>query len=99
MSSDYAFTQESTPNPKIQEFYRQQGRIQALENLSLYEWLIIGTEHGFCSSVICNTHEALPLSEEEDEAFQSNDPCIHAVRVYINQNEYDILEKSTNGIA
>jgi hypothetical protein len=47
------------------------------------EWIEIGLKNKFCGPAICETHDGLPMTlEEEDEFFQGFDPCIHIVRLY-----------------
>lgn len=54
------------------------------------EWLALGMSMGWCGPVVCETHDGLPLSaEEESELFEEgNDPCISIIRVY-----YDDLHR------
>lgn len=48
-----------------------------------YEWLEYGIENGFCSRVVCSTHDGLPLTDEEDAEFEDGyDPCVPAVRIW-----------------
>ena len=50
---------------------------------SYQEWLATGIEKGWISDAYCTTHDAPPLSEEEDKAFsEDEDPCIFALRVW-----------------
>lgn len=46
------------------------------------EWLQEGLSNGFVGPAVCYTHDGLPTSAEEDEAFESGDPCIHILRLY-----------------
>jgi hypothetical protein len=51
--------------------------------LSFEDWLNLGIEAGYCSPVVCNTHDGLPSTEEEDQAWEAGgDPCVPAVRLY-----------------
>lgn len=51
--------------------------------MNFYEWLKIGIENKWVSDVVCNTHEGLPMTEEEvadwNEGF---DNCQFAIRVW-----------------
>jgi hypothetical protein len=51
--------------------------------LTFDEWLEIGMKEGYCSSPVCNTHDGLPSSEEEDAEWEDGgDPCVPAVRLF-----------------
>lgn len=51
------------------------------------EWLTLGIREGYCSRVVCVTHEGLPTSAEEDDLFEEGgDPCMHAVRIEPTQH-------------
>lgn len=47
------------------------------------QWLKVGVSRGWCGPAVCNTHDGIPMSEDEDERFESGeDPCVHIVRLY-----------------
>jgi hypothetical protein len=47
------------------------------------EWLHTGIEAGYCSEVVCNTHDGLPSSAAEDAEWEAGgDPCVPAVRLF-----------------
>jgi len=46
------------------------------------EWLKVGFDNGWVGAPVCETHDGLPLSEAEDKAFETDDPCIHILRLY-----------------
>jgi hypothetical protein len=50
------------------------------------EWLKIGMENSWCGPAVCETHDGLPMSEEENEEFWESDPCIHIVRLYNDES-------------
>ena len=50
------------------------------------EWLKIGMENSWCGPAVCETHDGLPMSEEENEEFWESDPCIHIIRLYNDEN-------------
>jgi hypothetical protein len=52
--------------------------------MTQYEWLQYGIKHGFCSEIVCNTHDGLPSSGEEEDAEweEGGDPCVPAVRIF-----------------
>lgn len=46
-------------------------------------WLKKGVKRGFCSNPVCDTHDGLPMREEEVDAWdEGDDICIPAVRLY-----------------
>lgn len=47
------------------------------------DWLKIGMDNGFVGPPVCETHDGLPTSQDEDEEFEDGaDPCIHVLRLY-----------------
>lgn len=46
------------------------------------DWLRYGMEQGWVGPPVCATHDGLPMTDEEDEAFLEHDPCISVVRLY-----------------
>jgi hypothetical protein len=58
---------------------------ESTDTVTLDEWLQTGLEQGYCSRPVCNTHDGLPATEEEDERWEDgDDPCVFAVRIYID---------------
>jgi hypothetical protein len=50
--------------------------------LSFAAWLQTGIEAGYCSEAVCNTHDGLPSTPEEDAEWEDGgDPCVPAVRL------------------
>lgn len=50
---------------------------------SFDEWLKFGFNKGWCGPDVCDTHDGLPMSEQESAAFwDGGDPCIHIIRLY-----------------
>ncbi len=50
--------------------------------ITFEDWLTMGIGLGFCSEPVCETHDGVPMTEEEQEAFEEGlDPCIPAVRL------------------
>jgi hypothetical protein len=47
----------------------------------VYAWLEEGLRAGYCSEVVCSTHDGMPFTEAEYED-DDGDPCIPAVRVF-----------------
>ena len=51
--------------------------------MTIDEWLAIVIKNNWCSDTVCSTHDSLPMTEEEEEAFdEGSDPCVHVVRLY-----------------
>jgi hypothetical protein len=51
--------------------------------MTQWEWLQLGIREGWCSEIVCNTHEGLPCDDEEEAAWErGEDPCVPAVRLY-----------------
>lgn len=47
------------------------------------EWVVIGLDNGWCSEPVCETHEGLPMTKDEEQEWESgNDPCVLAMRIY-----------------
>lgn len=43
----------------------------------------MGIDNGWAGAPVCETHDGLPMSQEEEAAFESGeDPCIHVLRLY-----------------
>lgn len=46
-------------------------------------WLQAGMDAGFCGPAVCDTHDGVPTTEGEDNAFMDGeDPCLHVLRLY-----------------
>ena len=45
-------------------------------------WLKMGYDNGWAGPPVCETHDGLPMSETEQDEFETGDPCIHIVRLY-----------------
>ena len=55
---------------------------QMNDEMTVFDWIDLGVQRGFCSPVVCETHEGLPLTIEEETEFEEGfDPCLHAVRI------------------
>jgi hypothetical protein len=50
--------------------------------ITFEDWLTTGIAAGYCSEPVCDTHDGVPLTEEERDRFEDGeDPCIPAVRL------------------
>jgi hypothetical protein len=65
------------------------------KNIEFEEWLQQGLSNGFCGPAICYPHDGLPLSEQEDEAYDAgDDPCIHIIRLYEDLEAKKAIEEN-----
>ena len=56
--------------------------------MDIYEWLNYGMEQGFCTDVLCNTHDGLPSTRDEwAEWEEGGDPCVPALRIWRDDDE------------
>lgn len=57
------------------------------------EWLEFGIRQGFCSAPVCSTHDGIPTSAGEDNEWdEGNDPCVHVIRPYADDDERLVVE-------
>lgn len=50
--------------------------------VSISEWIAYGVEKGFCSPLICATHDGIPSTPEEAAEWEDGgDPCQPVVRL------------------
>jgi hypothetical protein len=51
--------------------------------LDFWEWVAYGQVRGWCSDVVCDSHDGVPLTDEEAELWEDGlDPCIRVIRLY-----------------
>lgn len=60
------------------------------------EWIALGINNGWCGAPICNTHDGLPMSDEEYEEMEETGepPCIHILRLYEDDAHRDAVEEA-----
>ena len=59
------------------------------------DWMRIGLEKGWCGPPVCYTHDALPTSRGEDDAWsEGEDPCMHIIRLYENEEHMDQVKEN-----
>lgn len=59
------------------------------------EWMRIGIENRWCGPAVCYTHDGLPTSSQEDDEFEDgNDPCLHIIRLYEDEQHAAAIEDS-----
>ena len=50
---------------------------------AFWRWYEEGVHKGWCSEIVCNTHDGIPMTDEEsDDWWEGDDMCIVAVRIY-----------------
>lgn len=57
------------------------------------QWLKIGLAEGWCGPAVCYTHDGLPMSDAEADQFEENDPCLHIIRLYENEQQRSDIER------
>ena len=63
--------------------------------MDFHTWLAIGREHGYCSLPVCETHDGVPMSILEQDAWEEgDDPCIHIMRLYESTEQMEAVEDS-----
>ena len=55
-----------------------------------YDWYRFGVENGYCSEYVCDTHDGIPMSEEEMVSWdEGNDDCYWIVRLFEMEGKED----------
>lgn len=63
------------------------------DNISFDVWMEIGIRKGWAGAPVCYTHDGLPTTEAEDEAWvEGDDPCLHIVRLYSDADMKEQVE-------
>jgi hypothetical protein len=69
--------------------------IPLMRGVTQEDWIRFGIEQGFCGPPVCATHDGLPTTAEEDEAWlEDEDICQHVIRPYASQVEKDAIEEN-----
>lgn len=56
--------------------------------MTFEEWLNHGIDKGWCGPAVCYTHDGLPCTEAEDNAWwEGFDPCVHIIRLYVDEEQ------------
>lgn len=66
------------------------------EYLNFYDWAMAGMARGWCGPPVCDTHDGLPTSAEEDVMMwdEGDDICIHIIRLYHDESERIAVEEN-----
>jgi hypothetical protein len=67
------------------------------EPMGYDDWIRYGLERGFCGPPVCETHDGLPMTAQEEEDFyDGSDPCIPIVRLMEDKaHQQDIAKNHT----
>ena len=57
-----------------------------LESVTFEEWLQYGLDQSWCGPAVCVTHDGLPMTADEEQEMYELDPCIHAIRLYEDED-------------
>ena len=53
------------------------------KHTGVWDWIDYGVKEGWCSQPVCDTHDGMPMSDEEYKEWDDGeDPCIPALRLY-----------------
>ena len=53
------------------------------KHTGVWDWIDYGVKKGWCSQPVCDTHDGMPMSDEEYKEWDDGeDPCIPALRLY-----------------
>jgi hypothetical protein len=64
---------------RIKEVYAA----DAKANMDYFDWRDLGISKGWISEPFCDTHDAGPITDEEEEAWENGeDPCMFVFRIY-----------------
>jgi len=65
---------------------------EKLPTIEFGEWLRLGMDNGFIGPPVCVTHDGLPSSADEDQECEIGDPCLHALRLYTDDEHKAAIE-------
>lgn len=66
-----------------------------MPKLTFDEWMQYGLTEGWCGPAICEIHDGMPTSIDEDFAFdRGEDPCIHVIRLYEDADTKAAVEEN-----
>ena len=53
------------------------------KEIDFHAWISFGKEMGWCSDIVCDTHDGISMTDEEMEGWdEGDDPCIPAIRIW-----------------
>ena len=62
--------------------------------MTFAEWLQYGLTQGWAGPPVCYTHDGIPSTKDEDEEFETGDPCIHVLRLYEDETVKQAVEEN-----
>lgn len=64
--------------------------------MTFEEWLRYGFNQGWCGVPVCDTHDGLPMSDEEYAIMEidGEPPCMHIIRLYEDAEHKKAIEDS-----
>lgn len=66
-----------------------------MSEMDFDQWLDYGMEKKWVGPPVCATHDGLPSTEDEDNAWdEGDDPCIHVLRLYADDLEALLVEQN-----
>jgi hypothetical protein len=68
----------------------------AKANVDYFDWRDFGISKGWISEPFCDTHDAGPITEEEEQAWESgDDPCMFVFRIYEEKIRHDLVNQES----
>ena len=66
-----------------------------MPDISFDQWMAYGISKGWCGPPVCYVHDGLPTTpQEDDEWIEGNDPCMHIVRMYEDDEQKLAVEEN-----
>jgi hypothetical protein len=54
-----------------------------MSDMTFQEWMYHGMVKGWCSDIVCETHDGVPTTDEEAQMWDDGeDPCIPVIRLW-----------------
>ena len=71
----------------------------AQEEMYFDTWLAYGVDHKWAMYPVCYMHDGVHTTEdEENEMEEGGDPCLHVIRVFSTEEEFDSAMSRMNDI-
>lgn len=66
--------------------------------MDFYDWLKLGIDKGYCTTMVCATHDGVPTTKAEDDSWEDgDDPCAFIVRIPESKEELEAIRKNYPG--
>lgn len=56
------------------------------------EWMEFGVRQGWATAPVCYVHDGLPMTDQEEQDFFDDEPCIHIVRLCETKEQQQAIE-------